>query len=154
MVRGVWTRVVASVSISVLSMVGITSSTALAGDVDPCSTTTQPFVVSVDAPLTEFKPDTQMDIKVNVSNCTTADWSGNVRLELTSWVGDWCVPEGLFPVQAVSVRAGDTQKLSIRGTQPLCRGNYTATAIAFDTVDRAVGSDIFALYTKPVKPGP
>ncbi|HYF94978.1 MAG TPA: hypothetical protein VD969_22410 [Symbiobacteriaceae bacterium] len=151
MVRGRWTRLLASVMVSVLSLMGFTGGTALAGDVDPCSTTAAPFVVKVDAPLVEVKPDAEMEIKVMVSNCTAADWSGNVRLEVTPWGEAWCVPDGSFPGQTASVRAGDTRTLSFRDTQPLCLGTYTATATAFDTVDLATGSDLFAVYARPVK---
>lgn len=151
-----WSRLLLSVSVAVLSLGALSGGTALAGDVDPCSTTTQPFVVTVDAPTpVELKYGSTMDIKVILSNCTTADWSGNVRLQLTPWVDvDWCLPDPVFAEQAITLRAGRTDTLSLRGNQPLCTGNYTATATISDTVDRAVGTDIFGLYVKVSKPGP
>jgi hypothetical protein len=64
------------------------------------------------------------------------------------------VPTSDFGQQAASIRAGDTRSFSFRGPQPLCVATYQATATAFDTVDRAVGSSYFSVYTKTSKPGP
>lgn len=151
-----WLRLLLSITLSVLSLGAVTGGTALAGDLDPCSTTTEPFVVTVDAPTpVQLKYGSTMDIKVIVSNCTTADWSGNVRLELKAWAdADWCVPDPVFAAQAITLRAGRTDTLSLRGNQPECTGNYTATGTLSDSVDRAVGTDIFGLYVKVSKPGP
>jgi hypothetical protein len=90
-----------------------------------------------------------MDIQVAVSNCTTADWDGNVHLQVTPWnVGDWCAPNGDFGTQALSVRAGDTRPLTFKGVQPECLGIYKATATVLDTQERASNYTLFSVYVK------
>jgi hypothetical protein len=133
-----------------LSLVGIVPGTVMAaGDVSPCTLTTNPFFIAITAPAVLAKYQAPMDIQVAVSNCTTADWDGNVHLQVSPWnVGDWCAPNGDFGVQALSVRAGDTRSLTFKGVQPECLGIYQATATAFDTAERATNYTLFSVYAK------
>ena len=158
--RSGWKRLLVPVLAVVVGLVGATPGAVMAqGDVNPCTTKPDPLIVTVETGLSLYDPGSEIDIRVSVSNCSTADWNGNVRLALApAWwetdLPDWCLPNPDFGQQAASVRRGDTRSFSFRGPQPECVAAYTATATAFDTVDRAVGSSSFSVYVKTDKPGP